>query len=140
LASLLLQHLRGGPCRVFSTDLRLEAALGDDHLFYYPDVMVACNKEGWGTHSIHNPKLVIEVLSPGTEQTDLREKTLSYKRLPSVEEYAIAAQTDCRVTVHRRSARWEPQTYAGSETILELRSVGLKVPLGEIYREVLLDH
>ena len=140
LASRLLQHLRGGPCRVFSTDLRLEAKLGDDQIFYYPDVMVACNKEGWGTHSIHNPKLVVEVLSATTESTDLREKALNYKRLSSVEEYAIASQRDCRMTVHRRSARWEPQTYAGSETILELRSVGLKVPLGEIYREVLSDH
>jgi Uma2 family endonuclease len=140
LASALRQHLRGGPCRVFSGALRLDLKLGDDRICYYPDVMVACDKEGWGTHSIHNPKLVIEVLSPTTERTDLREKTLTFKRLPSVEEYAIAAQRDCRVTVHRRTAGWEPQTYAGSDTTLELRSVGLKVPLSEIYREVLADH
>jgi len=140
LASVLRQHLRGGPCRVFSNALRLDLKLGDDRISYYPDVMVACEKEGWGTHHIHNPKLVIEVLSSTTERTDLREKTLTFKRVPSVEEYAIAAQRDCRVTVHRRAAGWEPQTYTGSETILELRSVGLKVPLGEIYREVLSDH
>ena len=140
LASVLRQHLRGGPCRVFSADLRLDLKLGDDRICYYPDVMVACDKEGWGTHFIHNPKLVVEVLSPTTESTDLREKALNYKHLPSVEEYAIAAQRDCRVTVHRRTARWEPQTYSGSETLLELRSVGLKVPLSEIYREVLADH
>ena len=140
LASLLRQHLRGSPCQVFSTNLKLDLKLDDDRIFYYPDVMVACDKRGWGEDFIHNPKLVIEVLSSTTESTDLREKTLSYKRLPSVEEYAIAAQKDCRVTVHRRSARWEPQTYAGSEALLELRSVGLKVPLSEIYREVLSDH
>lgn len=140
LASILMQHLRGSPCRVFATNLKLDLKLGEDRIFYYPDVMVACDKRGWGEDFIHNPKLVIEVLSPTTESIDLREKTLSYKRLPSVEEYAIASQTDCRLTVHRRSARWEPQTYAGSEAVLELRSVGLKVPLKEIYREMLSDH
>ena len=139
LASVLMQHLRGGPCRVFSTDLKLDLKLGDDRIFYYPDVMVACDKEGWDTHSIHNPKLVIEVLSPSTQSTDLREKALNYKRLPSVEEYVIAAQKQCRVTIYRRAEGWESRTYVGYETELELRSVGLSVPLEEIYREVLSD-
>lgn len=139
LAFLLKQHLRTGPCRVFSTDLKLHLKLGDDRLYYYPDVMVACDKQGWGEHFIHNPKLVIEVLSPTTQSIDLREKALSYKRLPSVEEYVVVAQKECRVTVYRRAERWEPQSYSGPEAMLELRSVGLTVPLDEVYRTALAD-
>jgi Uma2 family endonuclease len=139
LASLLSQHLHDGPCRVFSMSLKLHLKLGEDRIFYYPDVMVACDKQGWGEHFIHNPKLVIEVLSPITETTDLREKVLNYKRLPSVEEYMIAAQADPRVTIYRRAERWEPRIYAGYDTLLELRSVGLTVPLGAVYQEALSD-
>jgi Uma2 family endonuclease len=139
LAAVLRQHLREGPCYVFSTDLKLDLKLGEDRIFYYPDVMVACDRQGWGSHFIHNPRLVIEVLSPSTQSTDLREKALSYKRLPSVEEYVIAAQKECRVTVYRRAERWEPHTYAGYEALLELRSVGLKLPLDEIYRKALSE-
>jgi Uma2 family endonuclease len=83
--------------------------------------------------------LVIEVLSPTTQSIDLREKALSYKRLQSVEEYVIAAQTECRVTVYRRAEGWEPHTYAGYDALLELRSVGLKLALDEIYRTALSD-
>ena len=137
LTSLLERHLDRSPCHVFSADLKLHLKVGDDRIFYYPDVMVACDERGWGEHFIHNPKLVIEVLSPSTESTDLREKALNYKRLPSVEEYVIAAQKEHRVTVHRRTERWQPQTYAGSEAVLELRSVGFAVPLSEVYRKAL---
>lgn len=139
LASWLSQHLRDGPCRVFSMSLKLHLKLGDDRIFYYPDVMVACDEQGWGEHFIHNPKLVIEVLSPSTETTDLREKSLNYRRLPSVEEYVVASQTDYRVTVHRRAERWEPQTYAGHDAVFELRSVGLSIPLSEVYGTALFD-
>ena len=137
LSSLLMQHVGNGPCQVFSTDVKLNLKLGTDQIFYYPDVMVACDDRGWGSHFIHNPKLVIEVLSPSTQSTDLREKALSYKRLSSVEEYVVAAQNECRVTVYRRSERWEPQAYAGHEAVLELRSVGLAMPLFDVYRAVL---
>ena len=139
LASLLSQHLHDGPCRVFSINLKLHLKLGEDRIFYYPDVMVACDRQGWGEHFIHNPKLVVEVLSPITEATDLREKVLNYKRLPSVEEYVIAAQTDPRVTIYRRAEGWEPRIYAGYDTRLELRSVGLTVPLSVVYREALSE-
>ncbi len=64
LAFLLKKHLQGGPCRVFSSDLKLHLKTADDEIFYYPDVMVACDRRGWGEHFVHNPKLVVEVLSP----------------------------------------------------------------------------
>ena len=135
----LEKRLGGGPCEIFLQDLKLKVESDADNLFYYPDVMVACDKQGWGEHFIHNPKLVIEVLSPTTQSIDLREKALSYKRLPSVEEYVVVAQKECRVTVYRRAERWEPQIYSGPEAMLELRSVGLTVPLDEVYRTALAD-
>jgi Uma2 family endonuclease len=137
LAFLLKRHLRGGPCRVFSTDLKLNLKLGDAEFFYYPDVMVACDQRGWDEYFIHNPKLVIEVLSPSTQSTDVREKAFNYKRLPSVEEYVVVAQKDFRVTVYRRVEAWRGQVYSGPDAIAEFRSMGHTAPLSEIYAEVL---
>ena len=137
LAFLLMQHLRGGPCRVFSSDLKLNLKLGDAEFFYYPDVMVACDQRGWDEYFIHNPKLVIEILSPSTQTMDVREKAFNYKRLPSVEEYVVVAQKDFRVTVHRRVEAWRGQVYSGPDAVAEFRSMGLTAPLSEIYAEVL---
>ena len=42
LAQALSKRLRGGPRRVFLSDLKLRLELGEDQIIYYPDVMVAC--------------------------------------------------------------------------------------------------
>lgn len=42
LAQALSRRLRGGPCQVFLSDLKLRLELGEDQIIYYPDVMVAC--------------------------------------------------------------------------------------------------
>src|SRR5882724_3641321 len=114
-------HLRGGPCTVFSTDLKLMIRSDTDEIFYYPDMMVACDREHWGPNYVPNPKLVAEILSPSTRHIDLREKAMTYRRIPSVEEYVLLAQDDHQVTVHRRAEKWRPQSYSGSQAKVEFR-------------------
>jgi len=58
LASALRGHLRGGPCEPFSSDLKLLIRSDTDEVIYYPDVMVACDREHWGPNYVPNPKLV----------------------------------------------------------------------------------
>jgi Uma2 family endonuclease len=57
-------HLRGGPCEPFSANLKLLIRSDTDEIIYYPDVMVACQREDWGKDFVRNPKLVAEILSP----------------------------------------------------------------------------
>jgi len=40
LASILRNHLKGSPCRVFMADVKAKLEQAD--AFYYPDVMVSC--------------------------------------------------------------------------------------------------
>jgi len=126
-------HLRGGPCRTYISNFKLRLQLDQADLFYYPDVMVACVREGVASHYLHYPKLIVEVLSPSTESTDRREKLLSYKRIATVEEYALASQDTAQITIYRRAENWAPRVHSGSESIAAFESIGLPLALGQIY-------
>lgn len=130
-------HLRGGPCELFSADLKLMIRSDTDDIFYYPDMMVACDREHWGPNFVPNPKLVAEILSPSTRHIDLREKAMAYRRITSLEEYVVLAQDDHQVTVYRRVEKWRPQSYSGKKATVEFRSIGLSVPLARIYEDTL---
>ena len=137
LASAFRSHLRGGPCEAFSTDLKLLIRSDTDRIFYYPDVMVACQRDDWGPNFVRNPKLVAEILSPSTKHIDRREKAMTYRRIASVEEYVLVAQDELQVIVQRRAENWRPQSYSGPEATAEFRSIALSVPLSQIYEGTL---
>jgi Uma2 family endonuclease len=104
-----------------------------DEIVYYPDLVVACNREEWGTNYVCNPKLVVEILSPSTEHIDRREKAMTYRRVDSIEEYVLLEQDEHRIVVHRRAENWKPHMYTGPQAAAEFRCLGLCVPLTQIY-------
>ena len=138
VAQALSVRLQDGPCRVFLADLKLRLALGEDQIIYYPDVMVACQPERWGRDFISAPRLVVEVLSPSTRHIDLREKALNYRRESAIEDYLILSQDECYARVHRRAQQWGAEQLAGAEALLALPSLGISLPLGELYAGVSL--
>src|SRR5262249_31741428 len=75
----LHSHLGRGPCTVFMSDMkvRIDAA----NCFYYPDIMVTCQKLDGSAIFSTEPVFIAEVLSPSTEQIDRREKLLAYRQI-----------------------------------------------------------
>jgi Uma2 family endonuclease len=136
LVFALNERLRGNSCEIFSTQVELNLKIDTDQVIYYPDVMVSCDRTGWGEAWIQNPRLVIEVLSACTRDIDRREKAMTYRRAPTVEEYVVAAQCSRQFTVYRRAQNWVPEIVSGAEGVAELRSLGISIPLAEIYRKV----
>lgn len=94
---LLAVAASGGPCRVHQSDMKLRI----DDVFYYPDVMVACEDEPEDPYYEDSPCLVA-VVSPSTESTDRREKFAAYKRIPGLKAYLIVDQARMRVERHFR--------------------------------------
>src|SRR2546423_8717771 len=43
LFAALHAHLRGKPCRVFFVDMKVRLLITHTDIFYYPDLMVACD-------------------------------------------------------------------------------------------------
>jgi Uma2 family endonuclease len=139
VTALLVAQLRGKPCRVFSSDLRVRVqATG---LATYPDVTVICGRferdpEDRRGHTALNPKVVIEVLSPSTEEYDRGEKLLHYRELPSVEEVVLIAQDRRAIDVFRRSGEGFEQLVV-TTGIVQLTSIECELALDEVYRNPL---
>jgi Uma2 family endonuclease len=72
------------------------------------------------------------VLSESTERIDTREKLFAYRNIEALEEYALLAQDRREATVYRRADGWgATRLRDGAE--LELASVGLRLPLAQVY-------
>src|SRR6266508_990801 len=68
------QHLRGGPCKLYVNDIRVNFLLQQDEYYYYPDLVVTCDPRDTHPRFIRRPKLLIEISSESTERIDRREK------------------------------------------------------------------
>ena len=136
LASKLLDHLRGKPCRPFINDMKVRLEVAHEDIFYYPDVMVACDPRDQDRYLKRFPKVVIEVLSETTERTDRREKFLSYTQIETLEEYVLVAQDKMEVTLFRRARNWQPEILRQPDQLLSLASIDFAVPLSAVYEGV----
>ena len=132
-------HLKGGPCEPFFLEAKLEIRAGRERIMYYPDLMVSCRPEDRTDQIVQNPKLVVEILSKSTQHIDRREKAMTYQRVEAIEEYALIAQHQPRVIVHRRAEGWRPMLCSGLDAQVEFRSIGLPLALAQIYEGTLAE-
>jgi Uma2 family endonuclease len=142
LAAALHAHLRNTPCRAFINDVRVRIAKAN--AYYYPDLLVSCGHDAQtidlASGEVDDAVLIIEVLSPGTEAIDRREKLLAYRTLTSLAEYMLISQDQACVEIHRRRGDigWEKIEYSGDE-IVELASVKLSISMRDIYEGVPIE-
>lgn len=126
-------HLKGGPCDSYMAEIKVKIQVNRDIYVYYPDVMVVCGRDPQEDRYAADPKLIVEVLSPSTAGVDRHEKRVNYGWIPTLEEYVIAAQESMEVIVFRRREDWRPVVVRSPDATLELRSIGLTIPLAQIY-------
>ena len=138
VSHLLSLALRGKPCRVFSSDLRVR--IHATRLTTYPDVTVVCGKlelDADDRLAATNPIVIVEVLSETTASYDRGAKAAHYRRVPSLMEYVLVAQDEQRIEVHRRVAdRWEIHDAVPGQAI-PLVSIGVELDVAEVYRDPL---
>ncbi|NES66888.1 MAG: Uma2 family endonuclease [Okeania sp. SIO2D1] len=119
--------------------VKIALAENDSDFFYYPDVMVTCNRQDTEKYYKSYPCLIVEVLSPSTQDLDKLEKCFNYQSLGSLQEYVLVEQTEMKVEVDRRLevGCWSGEIL-GKEDYLKLNSVGLTLTMTDIYDEVLI--
>jgi len=109
--SAALESARAPGCIAFQSDMRLRVLATGRAT--YPDASMVCGPiqldpvDPSGT-TITNPSLLVEVLSPSTEEVDRGSKLQDYQRIPSLQEYVLVSQHP-RLEIYRRlsSGSWE---------------------------------
>lgn len=138
VAAKLRNFVRGGPCRVFISDMKLHVRTWK--AYYYPDIMVTCDPADSQTHFKERPTLVVEVLSSSTESTDRREKMLAYRTLTSLREYMLVAADKRQVELYRRDEQdeWQLAVVSPDQPLL-LESIAVGLTLDDIYEDVKIE-
>jgi Uma2 family endonuclease len=137
----LRQLLKNGPCRVYTSDMRVACPSG---LRTYPDVTVACGDprfEDPRRDTLLNPQVVIEVLSPSTEKYDRGKKFANYQSISSLREFVLILQEQMRVEHYSRDSganEWILRTITNPDDSVFFPSIDCQIPLSEIYSKVQL--
>ena len=135
----LHSQLRKRNCNVFPSDMRVKAV--QTGLYTYPDITVVCGQlqfEDEREDALVNPVVIIEVLSPSTENYNRGKKFQNYRTMLSLCEYILIAQDDHRVEHY---ARQSDNTWVLSEVVrlhdwVELTSIQCVLDLADIYEKV----
>lgn len=134
LAYLLTPLARRRRCQLFTSDMKLKLEIAGRPVFYYPDLMLACDPDDREPYFRRHPCLLVEVLSEATERIDRREKLLAYQTLPSLREYLLVAQDARRVEVYRRANDWLAEEVTRGEVRLDCLEAA--IPIEAIYQDV----
>lgn len=124
-------RLKGSPCRTFMADMKVKA----DQAFFYPDVMVVCQRDDEDDFYKSAPVIVVEVLSKATRKMDQTIKRQRYQALPSLEEYVLIEQDRGEIVVFSRRDGWQPSYYYLGDEI-HFYSVDVTVVVADIYYQV----
>jgi Uma2 family endonuclease len=137
LIVLVGSRLRGSPCRVYTSDLRVRiSATG---LATYPDASVVCGelvRDPESPTHVMNPSVLFEVLSPGTEDYDKGEKREHYQQIASLQAYVVVAQDRRHVELwERRDDRSWSHRVLGHGDTMDLELIRCRVAVDELYAE-----
>ena len=138
LFAMLLSHLRGSGCQVYISDMK--AKIRRRGRFFYPDVMVTCDKRDSETSLYKTfPKLIIEVLSDSTEAYDRGDKFADYQTVESLEEYVLISPKRSRVECFRRGPNgvWILHTFV--QGAFEFASVEFAGLIEDLYENVVFE-
>ena len=137
-ASELRAQLRGKPCETYTSDMRVR--ISPPRRYLYPDVVVACGEAEFDDDTVDtlvNPVLVVEVLSPSTENYDRSTKFNWYRRIESLQEYVLVSQNTPRVERFvKRAEGWMYSDVDGLNAAIHLESIDCELSLSEIYDRV----
>jgi len=132
-------QLKGRPCTTYPSDMRVK--ISPTGLYTYPDITVVCSEaqfEDTQQDTLLNPTLIVEVLSESTEAYDRGGKFAHYRKLTSLMEYVLIAQTKPNVEhyVGQPANRWLLAEAASFHQTLHLPSIDCHLVLAEVYDNI----
>lgn len=135
----LLAALRGRPCRVYGSDMKLRIAKHDK--FCYPDLMVLCEEGRRSKLYVEGPLCIIEVLSDSTESYDRGLKFEHYRSISSLRSYLLLNQDRAHAELFERDTNgtWHLAEASGREMEIKIASMDISLALSDLYQQVDFD-
>lgn len=135
----IYQFLKGKPCLVHSSQLRISAK--SMRSYFYPDASIFCQDPeeiDMTGETYKNPTVIFEVLSPSTANYDLNKKKFFYMQIESLREYIMIDSRKVEVCIGKRQAdnSWTFETFNSFSDRLFIESIGMPMPLNDIYSRV----
>ncbi len=136
MLNLLDNKLQNTNFEAINNDLRLW--IPDYRRGVYPDAMVfagALQFNSGREDEVLNPLLIVEVLSPSTEEYDRTDKFRMYRSIPSFCEYLLIRQNKIFVEHYSKQAQvWTYSDFDGLDQSILLESLNIELAIAEIYR------
>lgn len=132
----LSKSVAGKPCRVFNSELRIAVA-GDA---CYPDATVICGpvQTDWrDRNAVTNPTVIVEVLSPSTEQYDRGAKFELYRRIATLRDYLLVSQDHNQIEHFARNedGSWLYRACVDGDTV-RLSGCVAELTVSEVFADV----
>jgi Uma2 family endonuclease len=136
----LYTQLRGRPCKTWIADQRVKVTLG---VYTYPGICVASGErefEDDEQDTLLNPTVIMEVLSPSTENYNRARKSPLYRKLKSLQEYALVEQDSVWIEHYaRRGEQWILTDFSSRDDVISLRSIDCALALRDVYEKVTFE-
>ena len=128
-------RLKGGPCSVKMSDMRLR--IDNASAVFYPDVLVHCQQGALPptVTELTQARLVVEVLSPTTQNFDRGPKLQAYQQLAGLNAVILVSSTEQAAWACQRGpdGAWGALEVWPRGTPLALADLGLQLPWDEVY-------
>ncbi len=145
--TIIKPHLRGSGCKTYNSDCRVNILNTPNYT--YPDLSVTCDpRDNSSTQYITYPCLIVEVLSSSTEAYDRGKKFEKYRRNPSLIDYVLVSSDEMAIDIYHKndagdwlilSYRFPAGDAARTGDRVELKSIGLSLPIEEFYEEIVFE-
>ncbi len=142
VASIILAvggHLRRKGCFIFSSDQRVHNQ--ENSLYTYPDVTIVCDEEKYLDEefdTLLNPTVIVEVLSPSTEDYDRGTKFKLYRSIPSLKNYILVNSAEYAAEIYTRieNDEWVLHTTKEKDGFIHISAIDYDLFLKDIYAQV----
>lgn len=125
---------RGSPCSVITTP-GVIPRLQSERNFRVPDIAVTCSSTDMTGKAVHEPVLLIEILSPSNHAETWRN-VWAYLTIPSLREILVIRTASVEVDLLSRDAdgAWPERPLAIAAGAFTLSGIGLSLPVAALYR------
>jgi Uma2 family endonuclease len=140
LALALGNQLRGKGCETYLNEMRVK--IPSTNNYTYPDVTIVCGEdaelEDDEFDTLLNPILIVEVLSPSTENYDRGKKFQSYRTLASLREYVLVSQDKQQIEhyIRQDDGQWLLSDTTDIDAIVTLPSINCTLKLADVYENI----